>query len=235
MMLNLPILCFAALMLSFLAGCAPHTSAPLGRKPQGAFHVVKPGETFFWIAKAYDVSVEELARANRVKHPYPIRPGQRLFIPGATRQVPVELITPTEQTIELPSTAEGRPGFLWPVDGTINSRFGRRGTTVHDGIDIAAPEGTPIRAIEAGEVVYSDQLRGYGNLVIVRHAGGFASVYAHNQANLVREGQWVSRGEVIAKVGATGRVTGPHLHFEIRKSNIAQDPLLYLPRLSHTP
>jgi murein DD-endopeptidase MepM/ murein hydrolase activator NlpD len=229
-MLKLPNLCVAVLMLSLLAGCAPHAATPYARKPQGSFHVVKPGESLFGIAKAYDVSLEELLRANRLKDAGQIRPGQRIFVPRATRQFPVELITPTEQTIELPPTLEAHAGFLWPVNGTINSRFGRRGKTVHDGIDIAAPEGTPIRVIEAGEVVYSDQLRGYGNLVIVRHAGGFASVYAHNQTNLVREGQWVARGDVIARVGRTGRVTGPHLHFEIRKSNIAQDPLLYLPQ-----
>jgi murein DD-endopeptidase MepM/ murein hydrolase activator NlpD len=101
----------------------------------------------------------------------------------------------------------------------------------HDGVDIAALEGASIAAVERGEVVYSDQLRGYGNIVIIRHAGGIASVYAHNQINLVREGQQVGRGEVIAKVGSTGRTTGPHLHFEIRKNNAAQDPLRYLPQL----
>lgn len=121
--------------------------------------------------------------------------------------------------------------FLWPVAGTINSGFGRRGVGFHDGIDIAAPEGTPIRAIADGEVLYSDRLRGYGNIVIVRHASGFVSVYAHNQVNLVQEGESVSRGEVIALVGSTGRVTGPHLHFEIRKDNRPQDPLRHLPQL----
>jgi murein DD-endopeptidase MepM/ murein hydrolase activator NlpD len=121
--------------------------------------------------------------------------------------------------------------FLWPVSGAVNSGFGPRGSSFHDGVDIAAPEGTPIRAVEAGEVIYSDQLRGYGNMVIVRHGGGVVSVYAHNQINLVREGQQVARGEIIARVGSTGRVTAPHLHFEIRQNNLAQDPLLYLPQL----
>jgi murein DD-endopeptidase MepM/ murein hydrolase activator NlpD len=74
-------------------------------------------------------------------------------------------------------------------------------------------------------------LKGYGNIVIVRHAEGLISVYAHNEANLVSQGQQVSRGEIIARVGSTGRVTGPHLHFEIRKNNLAQDPIRYLPQL----
>jgi LysM repeat protein len=201
--------------------------------------VVRPGENLFRIGKAYDVAYEELARVNRIKDASQIQVGQRIFIPGATRQLPVETITPVEPLPAAPGMPEvpdsSVDGFIWPVNGTINSGFGPRGTTSHDGIDIGAPEGTPIRAIEKGEVIYSDQLRGYGNIVIVRHAGGFISVYAHNEANLVREGQAVSRGEFIARVGNTGRVSGPHLHFEIRKNNAAQDPLRYLPPLCCMP
>jgi murein DD-endopeptidase MepM/ murein hydrolase activator NlpD len=201
--------------------------------------VVRPGDNLFRIGKAYDVAYEELARVNRIKDVSQIHVGQRIFIPGATRQLPVETITPVEPSPATPSMPEvpdsSVDGFIWPVNGTINSGFGPRGTSSHDGIDIGAPEGTPIRAIEKGEVIYSDQLRGYGNIIIVRHTGGFISVYAHNEANLVREGQAVSRGEVIARVGNTGRVTGPHLHFEIRKNNAAQDPLRYLPPLCCMP
>jgi murein DD-endopeptidase MepM/ murein hydrolase activator NlpD len=201
--------------------------------------VVRPGDNLFRIGKAYDVAYEELARVNRIKDVSQIHVGQRIFIPGATRQLPVETITPVEPSPATPSMPEvpdsSVDGFIWPVNGTINSGFGPRGISSHDGIDIGAPEGTPIRAIEKGEVIYSDQLRGYGNIIIVRHTGGFISVYAHNEANLVREGQAVSRGEVIARVGNTGRVTGPHLHFEIRKNNAAQDPLRYLPPLCCMP
>jgi murein DD-endopeptidase MepM/ murein hydrolase activator NlpD len=149
------------------------------------------------------------------------------------------MITPSEPAMterSVPQPAETADDFiLWPVQGTINSGFGPRGASLHDGIDIAAPEGTPIQAVERGEVIYSDQLRGYGNIVIIRHAGGLVSVYAHNQVNLVREGSMVERGDVIAKVGSTGRVTGPHLHFEIRKHNAAQDPVRYLPQLCCAP
>jgi len=201
--------------------------------------VVRSGDNLFRIGKAYDVAYEELARVNRIKDVSQIHVGQRIFIPGATRQLPVETITPVEPSPATPSMPEvpdsSVDGFIWPVNGTINSGFGPRGISSHDGIDIGAPEGTPIRAIEKGEVIYSDQLRGYGNIIIVRHTGGFISVYAHNEANLVREGQAVSRGEVIARVGNTGRVTGPHLHFEIRKNNAAQDPLRYLPPLCCMP
>ena len=185
----------------------------------------------FRIGKAYGLTYQELARVNGIKDAGQIRAGQRIFIPGATRPLPVETITPTEPAAAPILPESGFETFLWPVNGTINSGFGPRGSSFHDGIDIAAAEGTPVVAIEAGEVIYSDQLRGYGNMVIVRHAGGIVSVYAHNEANLVREGQTVARGEVVAKVGSTGRVSGPHLHFEIRRNNAAQDPLRYLPQL----
>jgi len=227
-----------ALVTLSVAGCSSRTAVPppsLVKKTEGIHHIVKAGENLYRIGKAYDVPFEELARLNDIKDPSQIRVGQRIRIPGAVRALPVEMITP----VDAPAMARNVPlppevpadGLLWPVSGSINSPFGPRGASFHDGVDIAATEGTPIQAIERGEVVYSDQLRGYGNIVIIRHAGGLASVYAHNQVNFVREGQSVERGEVIAKVGSTGRVTGPHLHFEIRKFNTAQDPLRYLPQL----
>ena len=228
-----------SLAIFFLAGCSWFRSSPpppqATRLATGIYHVVKAGENLYRIGKAYDVSFDELAKANRLKDPSQIYVGQRILIPGATRALPVDTIAPVEaapgaRTPPAPLETNGEP-LLWPVRGAINSPYGARGASFHDGIDIAAPEGTPIQAIERGEVIYADQLRGYGNIVIVRHPGGITSVYAHNQINLVREGQQVSKGEVIAKVGSTGRVTGPHLHLEIRKNNAAQDPLRYLPQL----
>lgn len=85
-----------------------------------------------------------------------------------------------------------------------------------------------------GKVIFSDVLRGYGNVVIIRHAKGYLTVYAHNRTNLVKEGQSVRQGDPVAEVGQTGRATGPSLHFEVRKDNLARDPLRYLPRESRT-
>jgi murein DD-endopeptidase MepM/ murein hydrolase activator NlpD len=222
-----------------LPACAPPVGSPAlsgARRGPGIYHVVKPGENLFRIGQAYDVSSAELARVNGIRDTRQIRAGQKLFIPGAVRQLPVEIVSP-DGTVGR-SGRQSLPGgavFLWPVSGAVNSGFGPRGSSFHDGLDIAAPEGTPIRAVEHGEVIYSDRLRGYGNMVIIRHSGGIVSVYAHNEINLVRDGQQVARGEIIARVGSTGRVTGPHLHFEIRKNNLAQDPLLYLPELCCVP
>jgi len=125
----------------------------------------------------------------------------------------------------------GKPVHLiWPVKGTVTSRFGRRGSRMHDGIDIGVGEGTAVHASSSGEVVYSDsRLSGYGKLIIIRHAGNLFTAYAHNQRNLVGKGARVRAGDVIARVGHTGRATGPHLHFEVRQGSTPVDPLAYLP------
>ena len=231
------------LSVLFAVGCSSLTPGPslsLRKQITGVHHVVRPGENLYRIGRAYNVPVSTLARVNGIKDVAQIRVGQRIFVPGARQVLPVEIITPADPPAALKRNPGNVPelsadGFLWPVSGVINSRFGARGVSFHDGIDIAAPEGTPILAMESGVVAYSDRLRGYGNIVIIRHTGALMSVYAHNQINLVREGEQVERGTVIAKVGRTGRVTGPHLHFEIRQNNTAQDPLRYLPQLCCAP
>ena len=120
--------------------------------------------------------------------------------------------------------------FVWPLKGKVTSFFGRRGKRKHQGVDIAAPRGTPIRAAEAGVVIFSDNgPGGYGRMVILRHPNGFHTIYAHNSKNLAEKGRRVRQGEGIAQVGSTGRATGPHLHFEIRNRTQAKDPLFYLP------
>jgi murein DD-endopeptidase MepM/ murein hydrolase activator NlpD len=226
-------------MVLLLGGCAARVTAPPVQTGRGIYHVVRAGENLYRIGKAYDIDHQELARVNRLRDPNQIRVGQLIFVPRATRKLPVQIITPSDDPLqpllEVPprslSPEAGQEKFSWPVSGAINSRFGPRGSSFHDGIDIAAPAGTAIHVIDAGEVIYSDHLRGYGNMVIVRHADDLLSVYAHNEANLVRVGQQVGRGEIIARVGTSGRVTGPHLHFEIRRYNRAEDPLIYMPRL----
>jgi murein DD-endopeptidase MepM/ murein hydrolase activator NlpD len=123
--------------------------------------------------------------------------------------------------------------MLWPVDGTLSSPFGSRDgrNHEHEGIDVAVAEDTPVRAACDGMVTYAGNgLRGYGNVVIVQHAGGLATVYAHNRALEVRVGDPVARGQEIARSGQTGHATAPHLHFEVRLGSIARDPLGYLSR-----
>ena len=121
------------------------------------------------------------------------------------------------------------PRLAWPVQGLLYSRYGLREGQRHDGIDIAAPEGTAIGAAASGTVVYAGRQAGYGAIVIVRHAGGLLTVYAHASAVLVEQGQAVAAGQPIARVGRSGRTNGPHLHFEVREGTRPRNPLLYLP------
>jgi len=195
------------------------------------FHRVRYGDTLYRIGKAYGVAPDTIARANAISDPSRIEIGTELLIPGATRRVPVDIVTPQATDGNPVSRGEVPHGGLgWPVvGGTLSSGFGQRGQSVHDGIDISAPAGTPVLAAADGEVIYSDSLRGYGNVIILRHRGGYATVYAHNRTNDVRDGQRVRRGDVIGAVGDTGRTTGANLHFEVRKDNVARNPLHFLP------
>jgi lipoprotein NlpD len=128
------------------------------------------------------------------------------------------------------SSSPARLSFIWPVKGPVTSWFGPRKGRPHDGIDISAPKGTPIRAAEKGKVIYSDNgISGYGNLIIIQHSGGFHTVYGHNSRNRVDVDERVNKWQVIAEVGNTGRSSGYHLHFEIRKNERAVDPMHYLP------
>lgn len=123
-----------------------------------------------------------------------------------------------------------RKGFLWPVDGRLLSRFGAKGKGLYnDGINIAVKRGAPVRAAQNGVVVYrGNELRGFGNLVLLKHANGYMTAYGHNSTVLVKRGQKVRRGQVIARAGSSGNVDRPQLHFEIRKRRRAVDPLRYL-------
>jgi murein DD-endopeptidase MepM/ murein hydrolase activator NlpD len=141
---------------------------------------------------------------------------------AATSTIRELTVTPSDATADCAS-------MLWPVEGPLSSPFGPRDGRAHDGIDLAVAEDTPVRAACDGVVAYAGSgMRGYGNLVILRHAGALATVYAHNHELLVRQGDLVTRGQVVARSGQTGHVTAPHLHFEVRKDSIARDPLGYL-------
>jgi murein DD-endopeptidase MepM/ murein hydrolase activator NlpD len=119
-------------------------------------------------------------------------------------------------------------GFIWPVLGPVTSPFGWRWGRMHEGIDIGAASGTPIRAAAAGTVIYAGWLGGYGNLTVIDHGGGVATAYGHQSSLAAGNGAFVAQGQVIGYVGSTGHSTGPHLHFEVRVNGVPQDPLGYL-------
>jgi murein DD-endopeptidase MepM/ murein hydrolase activator NlpD len=198
---------------------------------QGVYHVVERHQTLYRICKTYGVDLKEVASLNGISDLSKIQTGQRIFIPGAKKLLKVEIYiddVAAEQGEKL-KIAYKKLDFIWPVEGKINDVFEEAESRRHQGIDISSPIGTPIRASNAGMVIYSNNtIKGYGNLVILRHSEEFVSIYAHNQVNLVVEGIWVEKGQIIGKVGQTGRASGTHLHFEIRRNNKAVDPMLFL-------
>lgn len=160
----------------------------------------------------------------------PLAPAAPATVPPAAAPPP-QPATPVVSIVPEPAPrASSR--FLWPVDGKIVSSFGpKKGGLHNDGINIAAPRGAPVRAAENGIVAYAgNELRGFGNLLLIKHADGWTSAYAHNQELLVRRGDQVKRGQIIAKVGSTGSVTSPQLHFELREGARAVDPSNLLSR-----
>jgi murein DD-endopeptidase MepM/ murein hydrolase activator NlpD len=129
-----------------------------------------------------------------------------------------------------PAQDQGGLAFRWPVKGRVISDYGSKPNGLrNEGINISVPEGTSIRAAEGGIVAYAgNELKGYGNLVLIRHDGGWVTAYAHNKELFVKRGDAVKRGDIIAKAGQTGSVTSPQLHFEVRKGATAVDPMRFL-------
>ncbi len=215
------------------------------RLPRGRVHTVVRGDTLYGISRSYGIDMNALARANRLAPPYLLLVGQRLNVPvtsaGATQTAVLPVEPPPAPKVD--TTAKARPApliptppprssgrFLWPVKGAILSKFGPKSGGFHnDGINISAPRGAPVRAAEAGVVAYAgNELRGYGNLLLIRHAEGWTTAYAHNDVLLVTRGDTVRRGQTVAKVGSSGNVTAPQSHFELRRGTKVVDPLKHL-------
>ncbi len=207
-------------------------ATPASVAPRDSAHVVRAGETLYSIARATGAPVDAIARGNSLGAPYSLRVGQTLRIPGASTSVAAA--TPGADVGDLArnvsyGTATARPGALfdWPVQGRMIGAYGLSDAGKrNDGVNIAAPVGTPVRAAGDGEVVYrGSELDGYGNLLLIKHEDGFVTAYAHNDAMLVKKGDRVRKGQVIAKVGQTGSAGEPQLHFEIRQNLKAIDPV----------
>ena len=205
----------------------PTTYASNGA-PSPVTHVVVAGETVYHIANEYGVSVGRLMQANGISDPRELRVGQTLTIPSSYRAASIG--GASRGVNPYIGERESRQ-FLWPVaQGVVSSGYGIRNGVMHDGVDIAAPVGTPVLAADTGAVIFSGTLHGYGNTVIIRHNDGYVTVYGHNDRNLVREGERVARGQQIGAIGRSGRTTGANLHFEVREDNRAKNPLAYLPQ-----
>ncbi|MEW6661838.1 MAG: peptidoglycan DD-metalloendopeptidase family protein [Bacillota bacterium] len=189
--------------------------------PQEKRHRVRQGETLWRIAGVYGVEMNQIIASNSLTRPGHLFVGQELSIPES--EISRRAAAPVA------SRSGGR--MTWPVAGVITSLYGPRSGGFHHGLDIAAKTGQPVRAAAAGEVVFSGWRNStYGRAIIVDHAGGFTTLYAHNSINLVQVGDYVQAGQIIAQVGTTGRATGPHVHFEVYQAGKTVDPLRFLQR-----
>jgi murein DD-endopeptidase MepM/ murein hydrolase activator NlpD len=186
----------------------------------GLLYVVKSGDSLTSIARAHNLSYEDILQANGLKTPVVVS-GQRLFLPGAT-------LSNWDLKQALGTL------FIYPARGVITSPFGWRRDpftgvrTFHNGVDLANYAGTPVHASMAGRVVDMGFNSGYGNYVVLSHEGGFQTLYGHLRAFEVSQGEWVEQGQVIGRMGSTGYSTGPHVHFSIFLRNRAVNPLNYL-------
>jgi murein DD-endopeptidase MepM/ murein hydrolase activator NlpD len=173
---------------------------------------------------------EAQARMAEARLAAPSSPAARVATSDPPAAANVRLAAPA---VAPPAEAapNGAPAFRWPARGRIINNYGARvnGST-NDGIDLAVPEGTPVRSADDGVVAYAgNELKGYGNLVLVRHANGFVTAYANGSELLVKRNDQVHKGQVILKSGQTGNAATPQLHFEIRKNSAPVDPMQYLP------
>lgn len=194
----------------------------------GIFHVLRPGQGLTDIARAYEISIKDLLKGNRIRGDFDVQPGQVLYLPGASYLSKNDL-----RWVSLISL-HAKSVFLKPTTGRFADGFGMRLHPIthkmafHDGLDLAPGWGAKVFASQDGRVIFADLRAGYGRLIILDHGDGLTSWYAHLDEILVKPQQIVKRGDLIGKVGKTGRTTGPHLHFEIRLNGKPQNPLLYL-------
>ena len=228
------------------------------RLPTAKFHIVEKGDTLYSISRRYSVDVTTLSRVNNLQAPYTLAIGQRLALPGSvssdtevsttsttnksssfsfwkkstsTTKTTAKKATTTKKYTPKKVTTYRKSKFAWPLKGKIISPYGTIGKgRNNDGINIKAKLGEAVKAADAGTVAYAgNELKGFGNLILIKHNDGWITAYAHNDRLFVKKGQKVRKGEKIAAAGSTGGVNTPQLHFEIRSGTKALNPMNYLP------
>jgi lipoprotein NlpD len=239
-------LCGTILLAIGMTACGSFPLSPVSeqgrglRQPAAAYRVVQPGDTLYSIAWESGRDHQDVARWNQIPPPYVIKPGQRLQLFPSSGAAPAPLPPPRSDIRKKPLPAKPAPAprvpavaarrltWMWPAQGELLERFSANGP--NKGIDIAGKTGQPILAAEAGQVVYQGGgLRGYGQLIIIKHDDDFLSAYAHCDKIYVKEGNVIKRGQKIADMGSSG-TDRARLHFEVRYRGAPVDPLDYLPK-----
>jgi murein DD-endopeptidase MepM/ murein hydrolase activator NlpD len=209
--------------------------------PSPRYHEVKSGDTLYSISRLYNMKVDQLVEINELKEPYAIKLGEKLRINKFNEKKPA-VVAEAKKTVTLvKKETKEEPGFVektldklnkfsWPIQGPVISKFGpKAGGLYNDGINILARDGAEVKAAEDGVVAYvGNELKGYGNLVILKHSSGWITAYAHLKDSSVKRGQKIDQGDKIGRVGASGNVTSPQLYFGLRKGRDAVNPLNYL-------
>jgi murein DD-endopeptidase MepM/ murein hydrolase activator NlpD len=247
------LICVAGIVLANCAGTSRSVGTGYRPAPATFFTVyVRSGDTISQIAERYRVSEEDVIAMNYITNPDHILSGDQLYVPAyGVRNPPVDTspVRPAQQTRQAsyqpnasraaparssrqssPATPTTSARFLWPVRGNVISGFGTGANGErNDGINITADRGTPFRAAEAGTVTYvGNELRGFGNLLLIKHDNGFVTAYAHADRIDVARGQRVQAGQFVGQLGATGDVSQPQLHFEIRQGTNPVNPTALL-------
>ena len=220
------------------------------RLPSAKTHTVAHGDTLYSISKKYNVDITTLSRLNNLRSPFILSIGQKLNLPASlsnssytsssastnkttkkAKKTNSNYSNKSSSTKKVKPTTYRKNKFAWPVKGSVISKFGTIGKgRSNDGINIKAPLGTKVLAADGGKIAYAgNELKGFGNLILIQHNDGWITAYAHNRELLVKRGQWVKKGTPIATVGSSGGVNVPQLHFEVRSGKKPLNPLAYLP------
>lgn len=221
-------------------GLQPPFTVKVGQKlqiPRTRRHAVQSGDTGFSISYKYAVPWDQIATANGIDPAAPVRIGQNLLIPtlldpppAAGIAKPAALAKPTATPSLAAAAPDARARFLWPVSGSVRRAYSTA-SNYHDGLDIAAPEGTMVRAAAAGSVKFAGREKDqFGNLVVLDHGDGWFTAYGFLSRITVQQGAKVAAGERIGLVGSTGKAKGDELHFEVRKDGNPVNPLNELPK-----
>jgi len=207
-----------------LAACSTTTEGPVLQR----YYNVESGDTWQNLSEKFNVDKFELARANQSSLNRDPVVGEQIYIPYN-----IAALRGYNERKHVQQNAAHTPVmFAWPVrQPVLSAFFGWRGRRMHEGLDLRADVGTEVVATAGGKVLYvGRRLRSYGLIVVIDHGEGWSSVYAHLSRSLVKENDMIHQGQFIALSGRSGRVSGPHLHFEIRKGADPLDPLLHLPK-----
>ncbi|WP_089609276.1 M23 family metallopeptidase [Dehalobacterium formicoaceticum] len=199
------------------------------REPETNY-MLQAGDTLWSIAQRNSINVDVLAKHNQLPDPTHLKAGDMIRIPDESQEIREPVRLADEKNL-VKIASRSLSDFLMPVIGVISSPYGPRKSGSHHGTDIAAEAGTPILAIKSGEVTFAGWRPIYGYAVTIDHGDEVKSVYGHASKLFVKEGQKVKQGQIIAKVGSTGRSTGPHLHLEVHVGKKTVDPMRYFEKI----